>query len=149
MLVESEKEKKSILSQYVVLMYAIALIFIAIVVAINKLLLPIFSSTTELGVGESIGLVNPCESCFDLACNICNGYNFISSFFLRIETTGIASYYTALFFTMSLIQSFFAGLVAGQISENSLVAGLKHSLILVAVTWGAFLILIQVGLLGV
>ncbi|MFN6992553.1 MAG: hypothetical protein ACK4MM_07540 [Fervidobacterium sp.] len=54
----------------------------------------------------------------------------------------------ALFFSMVIVQAICGGLVAGQISEGSIKAGIKHSLILLVVTFGIFFILVRVGLLG-
>lgn len=146
---DAEKEKKSTLNQYVILMYAISLIFVAIVVAINNLLIPIFQTTGTGAVGEVIGLTNPCNTCSDITCNICSMFEATSENLFSSDPTSIGSYYASLFFFMAIIQSIFSGLIAGQISENSIQAGFKHSLILVGLTVGAFLILIKIGLLGV
>ena len=43
---------------------------------------------------------------------------------------GIANYYVAIFFYVVLIQGIFMGLIAGQLGENSITAGSKHSLIM-------------------
>ena len=145
MLEDAEKEKKSILSQYVMLMYAVSILFIVIVVAITKLLLPIFSTAGK--AGGMIGLSNPCESCFGVSCFVCNLFQVTSSVF-GIQQ-GVSSYYTALFFYMAVIQSIFSGLVAGVISENSVTAGVKHSLILAGIVFGTFSILVRMGLLVV
>lgn len=142
---ESEKERRSMLSQYVLMMYAISIIFIVIVVAINKLLIPVFQSTSGIA-GETLGLVNPCSSCYGISCMICGMFDSVASMF-SITPGTIAAYYTPLFFFMSLVQSIFAGMVAGQISENSVVAGVKHSLILAGITFGAFGILVRTGIL--
>lgn len=149
MLEESEKEKRSLLSQYVLLMYAISIIFVIIVAAINKLLIPIFQTSSRSAIGEVVGLTNPCTTCSDLACNICGIFEGTSKYVFSIDPSSIAAYYTSLFFLMALVQSIFSGLVAGQISENSLTAGIKHSLILVGITFGSFSILIRLGFLGV
>jgi len=147
---EAEKERRSILNQYVVLMYAICFIFIGIVVAINNLMIPIFEvSSTTIGGGEVIGITNPCFSCFGLSCIVCDLFQGTSVYLFSIDITTIASYYIALFFYMSIIQAMFTGLVAGQIGENSITAGIKHSLVLTAITFGSFYFLIYLGLLGV
>lgn len=150
---DSEKEKKSLLNQYVLMMYAISLVFIGIVVAINNLLIPIFSQSTTGAAQEIIGLQNPCANIGGAGIYICDLFQGTAQYILNIEqasfATSISSYYISLFFMMALIQSLFSGLVAGQISENSLRAGIKHSLILVAITVGSFIILIGLGLLGV
>ncbi len=149
MLEEAEKEKKSMLSQYVVLMYAISIIFVVIVAAINKLLIPIFQTSTQSSMGQSIGLSNPCEMCDGFNCNVCSVFQATSSSVFAIDPNSIAGYYTSLFFLMAMIQSIFSGLVAGQISENSIVAGTKHAMILAGITFGAFSILVRLGFLGV
>ena len=146
---EAEKEKKSLLNQYVVLMYGLAFLFVGIVVAINKLMIPIFQASSLPGGAEALGLVNPCNRCTGFTCSICDGYSTISSNLFSIDPTTVGAYYTSLFFLMSIIVSFSSGLVAGQISENSLFAGLKHSLIMTFTVVGAFYILIYLKLLGV
>lgn len=149
LLQDSEKEKKSLLDQYVVLMYAISMIFIVIVVMINRLLIPIFQVSSESLVGGNIGLANPCDSCAGFTCNVCGLFEGTSQIYFSINPSTAASYYTSLFFYMALVQSLFSGLVAGQISENSIIAGLKHSLILVGITMGSFSILVKLKLMGV
>lgn len=140
-LVEVKKERSSMLNQYVILMYVITFIFLVIIILINKLMIPMFGISPEFG-----GLTNPCAETENLLCAISQT---VASGFFKIEKTHIAAYYVSLFFFISVIQSFFAGLVAGQISEGSLIAGLKHSLILVGVVVGVFFILVEIGLLGV
>ena len=49
---------------------------------------------------------------------------------------------------MVVIQGIFAGLVAGQIGENSIVAGLKHSLIMTLSGFSILLILFQSGVIA-
>ncbi|MEM5801878.1 MAG: type II secretion system F family protein [Candidatus Aenigmatarchaeota archaeon] len=144
---EVEKERKSMLNQYVVLMYIISLLFIGIVVVMNRLLIPVFQ--TAVTGTEFAALSNPCDTCQGMGCNICDLYSITSSYVFSVQKAGIANYYVSLFFYMAIIQAIFAGLVAGQISENSVVAGIKHSLILAAIIFGSFSILIRLGFLGV
>ena len=148
MLEESEKEKKSVLSQYVVLMYAVCFLFVGIVAAINKLMVPIFQITDVPGASEVLGISNPCEVCQGMECPICSIFKSACVAF-SIETENIGCYYTSLFFFMTIVEAASCGLVAGQISENSLVAGIKHSLIMGFATFGAFNILIRIGIMGV
>lgn len=145
-LIETEKEKTSSLSQYVIVMYAISLIFIAIVVSVNKLMVPIFGLSQQ---GSEFGLANPCDSCSGLECSVCSLFETTSENVFGLDPTSIGSYYTALFFFMSIMQSIFSGLVAGQISEGSTIAGARHSLILASITFGVFSILVRLGILGV
>jgi flagellar protein FlaJ len=143
---ESEKERKSLLSQYTMLLYAISLIFIVVVVAINRLMVPIFQTP---GVGEFAGLINPCGFCAGFTCSVCTLFESTAEHIFFLPPLSIGAYYTSLFFFMSLIQSIFCGLVAGQVSENSVTAGIKHSLILGAITVGSFLLLVRLGIMGV
>jgi len=153
MLQESEKEKQSLLNQYVMLMYAISFIFIAIVVVIDNLMVPIFTISTTPGSADSMGVKNPCNTCFAAECAVCDLFKGTALVFSganpSINPSSISSYYLALFFLMSIIEAACCGLVAGEISENSLFAGIKHSIIMLVVTFGAFLILVYLKLLGV
>jgi len=45
-------------------------------------------------------------------------------------------------FHLSLIEGFFAGLIAGKMGEGSMGAGLKHSLILIVIGFLAFFLLV-------
>lgn len=149
---DTEKERKSTLNQYVVAMYVISLVFIGIVVGINWLMVPIFQSmATPTGGVAAVGIIsNPCSTCVhvaDVACAPCGIYSGICSLF-GSDPDSIGCYYLALFFSISVIQSLMGGLVAGQIGEGSVVAGIKHSLILVCITVAAFLILVPLGLIG-
>jgi len=148
---ETNNERKSSLNQYVVAMYAITYIFIGIIIGIDKLMIPIFTSTSVGSTGP-IGtiVVNPCDQCLYVrnpSCIPCYVYFNICSFFHTDRTT-MGCYYLALFFSMTVVQSICGGLVAGQISEGSVKAGLKHSLILLLSSFGIFFILVRIGLLG-
>lgn len=144
-LLDTEKDRTATLSPYTIVMYAIALIFIGIVVAINKLMVPIFALAQQ---GQEFGLINPCAQCAGLECGVCTVFEATSANLFILKPGSIGAYYTSLFFFMSLIQAIFAGLVAGQISEGSLIAGFRHSLILASITFGTFSILVRLGLLG-
>lgn len=145
-LVDAEKEKASMLSQYVLLMYAISIIFVIIVVGINKLMVPIFKVSEQTG-GE-FGIANPCETGVGLGRSVCGLFSATASGLFSMDPEGIAAYYTSIFFFMSMVQSVFSGLVAGQISEGSAVAGFKHSLILAGIVFGMFSIMVRLGLFG-
>ncbi len=152
---DTEKERKSTLNQYVIAMYVISLVFLGIIVGINWLMVPIFQAMATPSAGVSpVGLgsviTNPCNTCVygaDVACTPCGIYTGICSIF-GSESTSIGCYYLALFFSISIIQSMMGGLVAGQIGEGSVVAGIKHSLILVCMTIAAFFILVPLGFIG-
>jgi flagellar protein FlaJ len=145
-----EKERKVTLNQYVVLMYAIAFIFVGIVTSINKLMLPIFQVASTPGGGQILGMSNPCASTAGFETQICDFYAIPAKYlFLIPDTNAIAAYYVSLFFFMSVIVAISSGLVAGEISEGSTIAGVKHSVIMSAGVIGAMLILRQIGLLGI
>ena len=149
---ETQKERKSMLNQYVLATYVISIVFIGIVVGINWLMVPVFESLMLPGGGAMpAGMVtNPCNVCVgraDIACAPCSIYSGICSMF-GVDTKKISCYYLALFFSVSMMQAIAGGLVAGQIGEESVRAGIKHSLILMGITLGAFFILVRLGLLG-
>jgi len=146
---DAEKERRALLNQYVILMYGIAFIFVGIVAAINKLLVPVFQVASTPGGSEALGLTNPCAAPVGFEGVICDIYAIPAKYLFLIDPTSIGAYYTSLFFFMSVIVSISAGLVAGQISENSLTAGIKHSAIMSAGVVGLMFILKFVNLLGV
>jgi len=150
MLQQVEKERKSIMSQYTLMIYAISFIFLGVVVMINKLLLPIFASPQLVGAGMGMGLgiIDPCSVCSGAACNVCDSLAFLAYNFLGLEK-GRPYYYVSIFFLLSLIQATFSGIVAGQIAEGSARAGIKHSIILMAVIVALYLLLFRIGLIGV
>ena len=98
---ESEKERVTRLSQQAMIMYAIFFLFLAIVIALQKLMIPLVTAG-----GFSVATQDP-ES--------------------------VLSFYRVIFFSMIVIQGIFSGLLAGQISEGSIVVGLKHSAIFLTV----------------
>jgi flagellar protein FlaJ len=148
MLQQIEKERKSILNQYTLMIYAISFIFLGVVVMISKLLLPIFANPAIGGMGGSFGIIDPCMSCSGTSCNVCDFFAFIAYNLFGLSPEK-PYYYAFIFFILSVVQAVFAGLVAGQVSEGSPKAGIKHSLILLSVVVGAYLLLFRIGLIGV
>ena len=126
-------------------MYAISLIFIGIVVAVNKLMVPIFGLSQQ---DVEFGLSNPCNACAGLECSVCTLFETTSGNVFGLDATSIGAYYTSLFFFMSIMQAILSGLVAGQISEGSVIAGARHSLILASITFGVFSIFVRLGIIG-
>lgn len=138
---EIKKERKSALNQYLILVYAITYLFIGIVIVINKLLVPIFSSNGGLM------FQSPCLGYYGFSVNgmICSYYNGITRLF-KSSYTPVESYYFGLFFNIALFQAMFAGLLVGTIVENSYISGIKHSMILVFSTFAIFGILTRLGI---
>jgi len=150
---ETEKDRKSMLNQYVIAMYVISVVFIGIIIGINWLMVPVFESLIMPSASEGaiIGIItNPCGICLGRAaggCLPCSIYFSICSLF-GVKTTGISCYYLALFFSITVMQALMGGLVAGQIGEDSIKAGFKHSIILLGITIGSFFILVYLGFIG-
>ena len=61
---------------------------------------------------------------------------------------GGTCYYNALFVLMAVVQGIFSGLVAGQIGEGSVSAGVKHSIIMTIAGFGTLFILLKIGFMG-
>ncbi|MBT3398209.1 hypothetical protein HOA55_02405 [archaeon] len=99
-----KKERKSAVSNLVVQGYIIFLVFIVIMLVLEFKILPL---TAGLGSVDSLAV--------------------------SVETINPEDFSLPLL-VMILVQSFFAGLVIGKISEGSLRDGIKHSFILLAMT---------------
>ncbi len=112
LLKQMEAEKRTIMNQQILVMYLVYFIFAGVLIGLFKILAPILF-IQKLGVfsGISVGGVG--------------------------QETLTIGYFKDLFFLMTLIEAICAGLIAGQISEDSLVAGFKHVLIMIGV--GSFL----------
>jgi flagellar protein FlaJ len=147
---ELQEERGTLLAQHVIMMYAIFFIFLGISVALVKFLVPIVSIQTEAGLGAVLGggQGNPCLVCMDgggMECMSCNLFFGISEIFNLGVRTDPISYYKALFLSMVLIQGLFSGLIAGQISADSVIAGVKHSMIMVVSGVVVFVLAATVG----
>jgi len=145
---ETEKERASMIRQHVLVIYAIYYIFIGIVIGISKTLIPMLQLNIKATpFGGALGFQDPCATCSTnpvLYCISCSIFNMISLMFGL--GAGAVGYYNSLFLAMIIIQGIFSGLVAGQIGENSLRAGLKHSVIMGSSGFAVLLILFRSGL---
>lgn len=143
---DAGKERRSLLNQHMVLMYALVFIFVAILVAMNKLMVPIFQISSTPGA-ETLGIQSPCADNPSIICSI---FSIPARYIFNLpDPTNIGAYYLSLFFYMSTIVAVACGLVVGQIMEGSVIAGLKHSLILTVAVWGILLLLKTINFLGV
>jgi len=149
MLKEIDEERKSIVRQHVMIMYGIFFMFVAICIAIIIVLIPMMSQTQAGTTGVTSPLVlafnNPCDKLYIIF--PCAYFDVVCSSFS--VASGIGCYYFALFFTVLLIQALFMGLISGQLGENSIIAGVKHSLIMLAAVFIIFMFMIRSGLLPV
>ena len=109
LLKQMEAERKSIMKQQIMIMYIVFFIFVGVVISLYKILSPIlYIQQIGLfsGVSLKAGVVDQ----------------------LSID------YFKNLFFLMALVEGISAGLIAGQIAEERIVAGFKHILIMVSVS---------------
>lgn len=140
---EVEAERSSMTRQHVMIMYGIFFMFLGIAVMIIFVMVPMIESTPDVSVGGfGMTFTNPCEGGMFFPCNY---YNSLGAVF-NMEVS-MTLYYTSMFFTIVIIQGLFTGLIAGQLGDNSIISGTKHSLIMVTVALGVFLFLAKAGLL--
>ncbi len=101
-----ESDKKSMAQQHIIIMYVIFAIFLGIIIGLHKILIPILY-IQKVGVFSGVAL-RPAED-------------------ITVD------YFKNLFFMMTIVQSICLGFIAGQITEEKMIAGLKHIVIMVAV----------------
>jgi len=145
---EAEKERKAVTNQHVFVMYGIYFIFIGIVIGLAQTLIPILELNTESSlIGGAFGFQDPCNLCKDNPSILCINCTVLQTTCTLFSLKGGARcYYNALFLMMAIIQGIFSGLVAGQIGEGNIIAGVKHSVIM---TSGGFSILMFLFFTGV
>jgi len=142
---EAEKERKSVTYEHMLIMYAIYFIFIGIVISLSQTLIPLMNINTGAGMTGILSFGDPCAACSGLDINCLNCYIF--SVFCQMFSINKSCYYYALFIIMAIIQGIFSGLVAGQIGEGSVTAGLKHSSIMTLSGFGILLFLLKAGMI--
>lgn len=146
MVKEAEAERSSMVKQHILLMYGIFFMFLGIAVMIINVMVPMIDAQPGIHA-ESLGFsfINPCEGMNMFPCDL---FNNIGSMF-GASPRAVASYYIALFFCVIIIQGLCIGLITGQLGEGSVIAGVKHSLIMVFSSFGVFLFLAKIGFLPV
>lgn len=110
-----ESDKKSLMTQQIMIMYVIFTIFMGIIVALNSILTPILF-VQKVGVFGGISL-RPAEN---------------------IGT----DYFKTLFLLLTIVQSASMGIMAGQIAEEKLIAGFKHVMIMLTIGLFTFFVFI-------
>ncbi len=158
MIKEAEAEQQSLTKQHVMLMYGLFYMFMAVSIIIIFVMVPMIQSTSfegmesessQFGGGGMLGFnfENPCEEDTGGPTSIfpCAFYNGICS--VLEQPQGISCYYVAMFFVITMVQGIFTGLIAGQLGENSVTAGGKHSLIMIFSALGVFMFLTKAGML--
>lgn len=143
MLKETEAERASTLKQSVMIMYAIFFMFLGISIMIIFVMIPMIKNQPTISAGSfGFSFNNPCDGVGFFPCNLFQ----IIGLLLGVPT-GIANYYISIFFLVMVIQGIFTGLIAGQLGQNSVTAGSKHSFVMVLIGIGTFLFLSRAGLL--
>lgn len=145
---EIDEERKAIVHQHVMIMYGIFFMFVAICISIIYVLVPMMTQTQQTSVANSPLVMSFADPCQRL--NIpfpCAYFGVVCESFSVNQ--GVGCYYFSLFFTVLVIQAIFMGLISGQLGENSIVAGVKHSLIMLASVFMIFMFVIRSGLLPV
>jgi flagellar protein FlaJ len=150
---EAEKERRSVTAQHTFIMYAIYFIFIGIVIGLSQTLIPLLSigeaGEAAGGMGGIFAFQDPCTACVDnpsIYCINCSIFSVVCQM-LGLESGG-ACYYNALFVLMAVVQGIFSGLVAGQIGEGSVSAGVKHSIVMTISGFGILFALLKFGFMG-
>ena len=111
---EYREEKESQISPYIILVYASTLIFLLIgYVVIAHFLVPLGTSTIDKpGIPSIMGKT------------------------LSIE------YYKSIIFWAAVVEGILGGLVAGKISNSRIASGLIHSALLIAITYGFYVLIL-------
>ncbi|NIP41092.1 MAG: hypothetical protein GTN39_06300 [Candidatus Aenigmarchaeota archaeon] len=130
------------------IMYAIFFMFVGISLAIIHVLIPMMTGQPQVVGGESPLLFSFNDPCMDMPLPFpCEFFSVICVSFSISE--GIICYYIALFFSVLIVQAIFMGLIAGQLGENSTIAGIKHSLIMLASIFVIFMFVMRLGLIPI
>jgi len=145
MLKEAEEEKASLVKQNVFIMYAVFFMFMSIAIMIIQVMVPMIRAQPQTSAGIlGLQFKDPCKSVSYFPCNL-----FLVIGSLLALPQGVGLYYVSLFFIVVIIQGIFTGLIAGQLGENSVIAGTKHSFIMVFVSIGIFIFMAKTGLFPV
>jgi flagellar protein FlaJ len=161
MLRDITQEKKSKLKQQLIIMYVIYFMFIGISVGIYVLLQTLLGlGSQEAGALENIGefvgggsVPNFCSGGVSFTgpfCSIAKIFGFIPAEITDLGSQaaeemnyGKMAYYKSLLFSMLMIQGISTAAVAGQISDSSPSAGIKHAIIMIPVGFLIFMLVVR------
>ncbi len=146
---EMDKERKSMMNHHVTTIYIIYFVFLGICVGLLKTVIPLAAMGANMTTGlfGMAAFQNPCKICEvqpEIGCISCAVFNGAAKIFYLGGDEG--AYYRGLFFVMLIIHGIFSGLLCGQIGENSVRAGIRHSLTLTLIGGSLFLILVRMGI---
>ena len=149
MLREAEEQRRSVTNQHVMITYGIFFLFFGIIIMIIYILVPMMDSATMTAGSSDLGgmgftsFTNPCST---LAIPFPCGLFELTCYMLDVDPQSMGCYYVALFFYVLVIQGIFSGLIAGQLGENSVIAGTKHSIIMALSAIFIFIFLAKLGM---
>ena len=162
MLREVIQEKKSALKQQLVIMYVIYFLFIGITVGVYFLMQQLLGlGSPEPGTIENVGQLlgggggatNFCSGEIGFAdpfCGIAQVFGFVPGNITDLGSVaaeemayGQMAYYKSVLFTMLMIQGMSSAAVAGQISEGSPSAGIKHAMIMLPLAFAVFMYVVR------
>jgi flagellar protein FlaJ len=154
------QKKSSQVKQQVIIMYVIYFLFVGITIGVYLMMSQLLGlGTTEEGVlsgdsagflGEDAGATNFCRGDILAAQPLCvnakvfgfvpsNVTSYTSDYATRYSY-GQTAYYKSLMFVMLMIQGIATGAVAGQVSEGTPTAGVKHAIIMLPIGFAGFLL---------
>jgi len=162
MLKEVIQQKKSTLKQQLVIMYVIYFLFTGITVGVYFLMQQLLGlGSTDPGTIDSIsqllgggeGATNFCNGEIGYArpfCGISQVFGFVPTEITNLASQeaeeyayGQMAYYKSVLFSMLMIQGVCSAAVAGQISEGSPSAGVKHAMIMLPLAFVAFMMIVR------
>ncbi len=151
MLREAEEQRRSVTNQHVMITYGIFFLFFGIIIMIIYILVPMMGSATSTGSGGTsdlggMGFTSFSNPCSTLMIPFPCGLFELTCAMLDVDPQSMGCYYVALFFYVLVIQGIFSGLIAGQLGENSVVAGTKHSIIMASSAIFIFIFLAKLGM---
>jgi flagellar protein FlaJ len=137
-----EDERRSIMSEQVFVTYFIFFLFLGILAGLYQVLIPMTAMNDAGNTTASSYSSLPVEglSGFGQPTNYCGSFSLMCSVGESLGFSEKGIYFKTLFFMMSLIQAICSGIIAGQIEEGTLIAGIRHAGILLFVTVISFLI---------
>jgi hypothetical protein len=148
MLREADQEKVSMLRQHIMIMYAIFFMFLGISLLVIFVMVPMIESQSDMATGTfqaQLVFSNPCPPHTGVIFPC--GFYLVIATVLGIPLDRIGSYYIPMFFSSLVVQGIFIGLITGQLGESSVMAGIKHSIIMAFVVVVLFLFLGKTGLI--
>ncbi|WP_336036816.1 type II secretion system F family protein [Halobacterium yunchengense] len=121
-----ERDRRSELLTYLVVIYIAFFVFLAIVVALDVIFVPNIPTVDAGAVASGPGADPVSTGPFERASQL---------------TQAQKDSYSLLFFHTSLVQAVCSGLVAGQMGEGTVKAGAKHATVMLAVAYATFLLI--------